>query len=101
RGDRLETGNFGALKEGNAMAVTLTTPNTLLGTLQPKSETAKLLTNVVLIVLGTLLLTASAKFKVPLPPVPFTLQTLAVALIAGAAGWRIGVATVALYLVEG
>jgi biotin transport system substrate-specific component len=83
------------------MAVTLTTPNTLLGTFQPKSETSKLLTNIVLVVLGTLLLTASAKFKVPLPPVPFTLQTLAVALIAGAAGWRIGVATVALYLVEG
>lgn len=83
------------------MALTLTTPATLVGTFQPKSEAAKLLTNVVLVVLGTLLLTASAKFKLPLPPVPFTLQTLAVALIAASAGWRIGLATVALYLVEG
>jgi biotin transport system substrate-specific component len=83
------------------MAVSLTTSNTLVGTLQPKSDAAKLLTNIVLVVLGTLLLTASAKFKVPMPPVPFTLQTMVVALIAAGAGWRIGVATVALYLVEG
>ncbi|MEO6014066.1 MAG: biotin transporter BioY [Devosia sp.] len=83
------------------MAVTLTTPNTLVGTLQPKSDAAKLLTNIVLVVLGALILTASAKFKIPVLPVPITLQTLAVAMIAAGAGWRIGVATVALYLVEG
>jgi biotin transport system substrate-specific component len=83
------------------MAVTLTTPNTILGVLEPKTQTQRLLSNIVLVVLGTLLLTASAKFKLPLPPVPFTLQTLAVALIAAGAGWRVGVATVALYLAEG
>src|SRR5689334_19975815 len=83
------------------MAVTLTTPNTLLGALQPRSDAAKLATNIALVVLGTLLLTASAKFKVPVMPVPITLQTMAVALIAASAGWRIGVATVALYLLEG
>jgi len=83
------------------MAVTLTTPNTLLGTFQPRSQTARLVSNVVLVVLGTLILTAAAKFKVPLPPVPFTLQSLAVAAIAAAFGWRTGVATVALYIIEG
>jgi biotin transport system substrate-specific component len=83
------------------MAVTVTTPNTLLGNIQPRTDAARLLTNITVVILGTLLLYASAKFKLPLPPVPFTLQTLAVALIAGAAGWRIGVATVALYLIEG
>jgi biotin transport system substrate-specific component len=83
------------------MAVTLTTPNTVLGGLQPRTDVAKLLTNLALVVLGTLVLAASAKFKVPLPPVPFTLQTLAVAVLAAGFGWRIGVATVALYLVEG
>lgn len=83
------------------MAAAMTTPNTLLGTFQPRSQTARLLSNVVLVVLGTLILAAAAKFKVPLPPVPFTLQSLAVAALAAAFGWRIGVATVALYIIEG
>jgi biotin transport system substrate-specific component len=83
------------------MAAAMTTPNTLLGTFQPRSQTARLLSNIVLVVLGTLILTAAAKFKVPLPPVPFTLQTLAVAVLAAGLGWRIGLATVALYIVEG
>jgi biotin transport system substrate-specific component len=83
------------------MALTLTTPNTLLGTLQPKTEAAKLWTNVATVILGTVLLTLSAKVSVPVQPIPVTLQTLAVALIAASLGWRMAVATVALYLVEG
>lgn len=83
------------------MAAAMTTPNTLLGTFQPRSQSARLLSNVVLVVLGTLILAAAAKFKVPLPPVPFTLQSLAVAGLAAAFGWRVGVATVALYIIEG
>lgn len=83
------------------MAVTLTTPNTLLGALQPKGETARLATNLAIVVVGTLLLTLSAKINVPVWPVPVTLQTFAVAALAAAFGWRIGVATVALYLLEG
>ena len=83
------------------MAAAMTTPNTLLGTFQPRSQAARLLSNIVLVVLGTLILAASAKFKVPLPPVPFTMQTLAVAVLAAGLGWRLGVATVALYLIEG
>jgi biotin transport system substrate-specific component len=83
------------------MAAAMTTPNTLLGTFQPRSQTARLLSNIVLVVLGTLILAASAKFKIPLPPVPFTMQTLAVAVLAAGLGWRLGVATVALYLIEG
>lgn len=83
------------------MAVTLTTPNTLLGVLQPKGDAAKLATNLATVVLGTLLLTLSAKINVPVWPVPVTLQTFAVAALAAAFGWRVGVATVALYLLEG
>jgi len=83
------------------MALTLTTPNTLLGALQPKAEAAKLWTNVATVILGTVLLTLSAKISVPVQPIPVTLQTLAVALIAASLGWRMAVATVALYLVEG
>lgn len=83
------------------MAATLTTPNTLLGALAPKGDTAKLTTNIVTVLLGTLLLTLSAKISVPVWPVPVTLQTFAVAALAAAFGWRIGVATVAAYLLEG
>lgn len=83
------------------MAVTLTTPNTILGTLQPKGDAAKLVTNLVTVVMGSLLLAISARISVPVMPVPVTLQTLAVAVIAAGFGWRIGVATVALYIAEG
>ena len=83
------------------MAATLTTPNTVLGALLPKTQTARLVANLATVVLGSLLLTLSAKISVPVMPVPVTLQTFAVAALAGAFGWRIGVATVALYLLEG
>ena len=83
------------------MAVTLTTPNTLLGVFQPKGDTAKLVSSLATVVLGTLLLTICAKINVPVWPVPVTLQSFAVAALAAAFGARIGVATVALYLVEG
>lgn len=83
------------------MAVTLTTPNTLLGLYQPKGDVAKLATNATIVVLGTLLITICAKINVPVWPVPVTLQGFAVATLAAAFGLRIGVATVALYLLEG
>lgn len=83
------------------MALTLTTPNTLLGVLQPKTETARLWTNIATVLLGTVVLTLSAKISVPVVPVPVTLQTLAVALLAAGFGARIAVATVLLYLLEG
>ncbi len=83
------------------MAMTLTTPNTLLGTLQPKGDTARLASNLVTVVLGTVLLTIAAKIQVPTWPVPVTLQSLAVAGLAAAFGARIGVATLALYILEG
>ncbi|MEQ1768782.1 MAG: biotin transporter BioY [Devosia sp.] len=83
------------------MAVTLTTPNTLLGAYQPKAASAQLLANVVIVLLGTALITLAAKTNVPTWPVAVTLQSLAVAFLAAAFGWRIGVATVVAYLVEG
>ena len=54
-----------------------------------------------LVVAGTVLLALSAKVNVPLPFVPMTLQTLVVLLIGAAYGWRLGVATILAYLVEG
>lgn len=82
------------------MALTLATPNTLLGVLQPKTDTARRVSTLLTIVLGTVLLTLAAKVQVVFP-IPFTLQSMAVAGIAAAFGARIGVATVALYILEG
>lgn len=83
------------------MALTLTTPNTLIGAIEPKSSAAKVWTSIATVILGTVLLTLSAKISVPVQPIPVTLQTLAVAIIAASVGWRLAVATVALYIVEG
>lgn len=54
-----------------------------------------------LAVVGTLLLWASAKVQVPFWPVPMTMQTGVVVLLAAFYGPRLAFATVLLYLVEG
>jgi biotin transport system substrate-specific component len=54
-----------------------------------------------LTVLGSLALTVSAKLQVPFYPVPMTMQSLVVLLIGLGFGWRLGTATVLLYLAEG
>src|ERR1700730_18667282 len=56
---------------------------------------------VLLVLLGTALLAISAKVKVPFYPVPMTLQTLSVLLIAATYGRRLGVTTMLAYLGEG
>jgi len=83
------------------MATQIATPQTLLGTLQPQSRTAQALFAVAVTVLGTVLLTVSAKIAIPFIPVPATFQSMTVAVLAAAFGWRIGVATVALYIAQG
>jgi biotin transport system substrate-specific component len=56
---------------------------------------------VLLAVAGSLLLWASAKVQVPFWPVPLTMQTFVVLGLGAAFGWRLGMATVALYLLQG
>jgi biotin transport system substrate-specific component len=46
-------------------------------------------------------MTFAAKIKVPFYPVPATMQTLAALLIGAGLGWRLGAATVLLYLAHG
>jgi biotin transport system substrate-specific component len=84
-------------------APSLSSPSTLVGLLWPSRDDARFaaLRAIVLMVVGTALLTVSAKVQVPLPFVPMTLQTLVVLLIGASYGWRLGGATVALYLAEG
>ena len=67
----------------------------------PQNGAARLGAQIVLAVLGTLLLTLSAKTKVVLGPVDMSLQTLVVLLIAASFGFRLGVATLLLYMAEG
>src|SRR5690606_29984346 len=69
--------------------------------LLPQRERTRLLANLAIVVLGSLLLTLAAKVSVPVFPVPVTLATFAVAALAAGFGWRIGVATVALYIAQG
>ena len=57
--------------------------------------------NVVLAVVGSLALWASAKIQVPFYPIPITMQTFVVLVIGMTFGWRLGGATFALYLAEG
>jgi biotin transport system substrate-specific component len=83
------------------MALDLTTPNTLLGLMQPRTASARRITALATAILGTAVLTLSAKISVPVQPVPVTLQTLAVAILAATLGWRIALASVALYIAEG
>ena len=66
-----------------------------------KSENTKILKYLLIIFLGSILLAISAKVKVPFYPVPMTMQTFMVIFIGIAFGWKLGLATVLLYLFEG
>jgi biotin transport system substrate-specific component len=67
----------------------------------PEKGAARLATQLLLAIVGTLVLTLSAKTRVLLGPVDISMQTLAVFLIAAAFGMRLGVATLLLYMAEG
>jgi len=75
---------------------------TLVSTLWPApSGGSRAARNVLLALVGTLALTVSAKTQIPFWPVPMTMQTFVVLVIGMAYGTRLGVATIALYLLEG
>tara|TARA_B100000579_G_scaffold6602_1_gene5026 strand:- start:83 stop:634 length:552 start_codon:yes stop_codon:yes gene_type:complete len=62
---------------------------------------SKLVKNLFIALIGTILLAISSKIKIPFYPVPMTMQTLVVLMIGIGFGWKLGVATITLYLVEG
>ena len=74
---------------------------TLFDALWGRQGQSKLVRNIVLMIVGTILLTISAKIKVPFYPVPVTMQTFVVLALGMAYGWRLGAATMLLYLAEG
>ena len=61
----------------------------------------KIIKFVFLALIGSLILAISSKVKIPFYPVPMTMQTMIVLLIGITFGWRLGLATIALYLLEG
>jgi len=69
--------------------------------LAKKIESLNILKKILLVIFGTLLLTVSAKIKVPFYPVPMTMQTFVVVLIGITLGWKLGLVTILAYLFEG
>ena len=62
---------------------------------------AKLIKYLFFALIGTIILAISSKIKIPFYPVPMTMQTLVILIIGIGFGWKLGIATVALYLFEG
>ena len=66
-----------------------------------KIEINKVVKVILIALFGTLLLTISAKIKIPFYPVPMTMQTFIVLLLGITLGSKIGLLTISLYLFEG
>ena len=62
---------------------------------------SKLIKNLFIALIGTVFLAISSKIKIPFYPVPMTMQTLIVLVIGIGFGWKLGLVTVSLYLLEG
>ena len=61
----------------------------------------KIIKKISLIIIGTIILTLSAKIKIPFYPVPMTMQTFVVLFLGISFGYKIALTTVGLYLLEG
>ncbi len=81
----------------------LTAPAVLIDAIWSRrdSSAANFLRLAILAVAGTALMAISAKIQVPMWPVPMTMQTFAVLVIAMSFGFRLAAATLLLYLAEG
>ena len=62
---------------------------------------SKIIKSLLVIFLGSLILTISAKIKIPFYPVPMTMQTFVVLFLGISLGYKVALATVGLYLLEG
>ena len=64
-------------------------------------KSSKIIKYAFIALIGSIALAISSKVKIPFYPVPMTMQTLVVIIIGAAFGWKLGLATVSLYLFEG
>ena len=62
---------------------------------------SKIIRSFLVIILGSIALAISAKIKIPFYPVPMTMQTFVVLFLGLGFGYKIGILTVSLYLLEG
>ncbi len=62
---------------------------------------SQLVKSLLIIFIGSIILTVSAKIKIPFYPVPMTMQTFIVLFLGISFGYKIALATVSLYLLEG
>jgi len=74
---------------------------TLLTTLWPGSRETVHWRTIALVIAASGLITLSAKIQIPFYPVPLTLQTFIIVVLAMALGWRLACASVLVYLAEG
>ena len=65
------------------------------------SKIERIIKLTLLTIVGSILITISAKVKIPFYPVPMTMQTFVILLLGITLGYKLGLATVTLYLLEG
>ena len=67
----------------------------------PSTKTMLIMRNCTLVVLASLIFAISSKIQIPFYPVPITMQTFVMFVIGMAYGWKLGLASVLLYLFQG
>ena len=66
-----------------------------------QNSQTQLIKSIIVIFLGSIILSNFRKIKIPFYPVPMTMQTFVVLFIGISFGYKIALATVCLYLFEG
>ena len=66
-----------------------------------QNSQTRIIKSLLVIFLGSIVLAISAKVKIPFYPVPMTMQTFVVLFLGISFGYKIALATVGLYLLEG
>ena len=62
---------------------------------------SQIIKSLIIIFFGSIVLAISAKIKIPFYPVPMTMQTFVVLFLGISFGYKVALATVGLYLLEG
>ena len=62
---------------------------------------SQIIKSLIVIFLGSVILAISSKIKIPFYPVPMTMQTFVVLFLGISFGYKIALATISLYLLEG
>ena len=66
-----------------------------------QNSQTKIIKSLLIIFVGSIVLAISAKIKIPFYPVPMTMQTFVVLFLGMSFGYKIALATISLYLIEG